>query len=175
MLLHQALSLSALSLRARLAVALICFELYVEKRDLSWPELSQFIESMWELPCVSNFVTWDKTDLPLLRYVGLGDPIEKDFPEFTRYLNEKGVSTSEVSELIQCTTEIIYSSAYGATDDSGSQKFVEKIVDVCMQWGARLPPLGIFSISAFSENDGWSTPISTGQRDEWRNSIRTAS
>lgn len=158
-----------LSLRARLAIALSCLEQYIRKYNIESGELTQFINHMWEIPCMSHFPAWGSTAPSLLRCVGLGDPIEGEFKGLSSYLCQIGVSTEEVAKLIQLTTEIIYSSAYGASDDTGSLDFLKNLIAISERHGIRPPTATLFAESKFSDNHGWSYAVSVETRNAWRN------
>src|SRR4051794_7546304 len=99
---------AALSLRARLALALRVFADYCDRRGLVHPEIAAYLGHMWRSLAVGNagegFDEWVSGETPLVP-AGLGDEYP---PGFEEVLTARGVSESEFRQALRCTTEVLY-------------------------------------------------------------------
>jgi hypothetical protein len=154
----------ALSLRGRLAVALVCFERHCVAKGLQHDMLDAFVTHMWEYPCIESFPAWASNDTDLV-CVGLGDP----FPNaMASYLDSVGEEQEDFRRLVESCVEIVYGSAYSAADDKGSLQDLEKVISITSESGVTPPPAKPFMISLFADDHGWGTCLSAEQRDAWR-------
>lgn len=157
-----------LSLPARLAVALHCFERYCRAKGLRHILIDTLIERMWELPCARYFPDWEKP-LPELIHISFDIGEGRAFPtEIVDLLGSVGVAEREFGELLVCTVMIIYTSAYGKSDDPGSLEFLQRVFSVTSLAGVTPPPAEPFMQSLFAENYGWGVVLTAEQRDGWR-------
>lgn len=154
----------SLSLKARLAVALVCFERFCAKAGLHHPELTVFFEHMWALPSADSFPAWDSHKDGLVG-VGLGDPFS---PAIISLLDVSGVPQHTLRELLMHTVEIVFGSAYGQSDDTGSLQDLEAVLRITSGAGVVPPPAQSFSSSLFSEREGWGAPVSPQTATAWR-------
>lgn len=153
-----------LSLRARVSVALLCFERYCQAKGLQHPMIYTFLDQMWELPCMTSFPDWESHKCELI-HVGIGDP----FPcEIADLLTSAGISEQEFRKILESTVEIIYGSAYAKSDDDGSLRFLGLVFDITSSVGVSPPSAQPFLTSLFSDRHGWGVRLSPDQRDEWR-------
>jgi hypothetical protein len=153
-----------LSLRARVAVALLCFDRYCQARGLTHPKIDLFLDRMWELPCLQSLPEWESRPCELV-HVGLGDSFPPDFADLferDRFLKR------EFRELLESTVEIIYCSAYAKGDNAGSLRFLERVLSICSAASVIPPSVQPFSGSLFADDDGWGKPLSAAERDAWR-------
>jgi hypothetical protein len=153
-----------LSLPGRLAVALRCVEDYCALKALTAPVLTKFFDHMWALPLTESFPDWDSGEDELVAS-GLGDPLP---PEISPLLLAAQIPEELFQDLISSTVEIIYSSAYGASDDPGSLKYLHKVLRITSAEGVTPPPARLFLDSLFADRHGWGHRISLQQRDRWR-------
>jgi hypothetical protein len=113
-----------LSLSARIAIALHLFRGYCNRRGLNHPDIDRFVEHLWEFialpPGGVGFDHWVKREPPLT-FVGLGDGLS---PEFDSVIRAAGVSAAEFRQALSCTTEVLYSTMYGAADEAGSRQYI---------------------------------------------------
>jgi hypothetical protein len=153
-----------LSLRARLAVALVCFDLYCQAKRLRHPMLNDFLERMWELPCINSLRDWESRPCVLV-HAGLGDSFPQEFEDL---FHRDKLLKREFRELLESTVEIIYCSAYGKGDNAASLRFLDRVLRICS--GANVPPPSVepFSMSLFADDHGWGKRLSTAERDAWR-------
>jgi hypothetical protein len=155
---------SLLSLPARVAVALHCFEGYCRAKGLRHYLIDTFLNHMWELPVIASFPEWESRNGDLVD-AGLGDPFPQ---EIVTLLRSVGASEEEFRRLVQSTVEIIYSSAYAASDNAGSLRFLGEVLHIASGLGVAPPPAQPFLMSLFADNYGWGMRISREQRDAWR-------
>lgn len=153
-----------LSLSARIAVALHCFERYCRAKRLRHPMIDAFLDHMWELPCITSFPAWESRRCELVK-VGLGDPFPREILDL---LQTAGVSEKEFRQLIEGSVEIIYTSAYGKSDDAGSLRFLDRVLQITASAGVPPPPPRLFLSSLFADCHGWGIKLSPEQRDDWR-------
>jgi hypothetical protein len=153
-----------LSLPARLAVGIHCFERYCNAKGLRHPMISDFINHMWELPCAKSFTKWESQACEFV-HVGLGDPFP---PEIVDLLRTVTVTEEEFRGLVESVVEIIYSSAYGASDDARSLKYLGRVLFITASVGVTPPPARSFLISLFDVRHGWGPRLEANERDIWR-------
>jgi len=164
MIAHAIKDYQELSLAARMAIALLCFERYCQAKGLRHPSIATFLDHMWELPCSRSFPDWESRNCELV-HVGLGEA----FPcEILELLTSVGVSEQEFRELLGCTVEIVYGSAYAKSDDTGSLQFLDRVFRITSSAGVLPPPVAPFLISLFADGHGWGAVLSSKQRDGWR-------
>jgi hypothetical protein len=161
-----------LSLNARIAIALHLFHGYCHRRGLNHLEIDRFVSHLWEFITLpvggSGFEDWRKRE-PALTHVGLGD----DFPpEFESVLRVAGVSAAEFREVLSCTTEVLYSTVYGAADEEGSRRFLSKLASVAQSVGAEWPDMSCFTESKWSDCHGWGKHPTEKELAEWRRAGR---
>ena len=110
--------ITALSLRARLAIALRLFASYCERRGLAHPEIDRYLNHLWEFVGLSSgegaFRRWVENE-PRLIHAGLGDPYPVGLD---RLLSSAGVPADEFRQVVGCTTEVLYGSLYAAADEA---------------------------------------------------------
>lgn len=153
-----------LSLSARLAVGLHCFERYCQARGLRHDSIDTFLDHMWNLPCTRFFPEWEKGNCDLVN-VGLGGSVARELLDL---LAARSITEAEFRRLVECVVEIVYSSAYGASDDVGSLKYLDQVFSITGVVGVAPPPTQLFLISRFGEQHGWGTLLNRAQRDAWR-------
>jgi len=153
-----------LSLPARLGVALVCFEGYCRAKSLRHPIIEAFILHMWDIPCITSLPDWESQDCELVQ-VGLGDPFP---PEIQQLLKAAGIEETDFRRLVESCVEIIYGSAYAASDYLGSLRFLHEVLCVTSTAGVGPPPVEPFLVSLFADGHGWGKRLSAEQRDAWR-------
>lgn len=160
--------LSELSLIARLAIALHCFERYCRKHNLESPEITELSSYLWDFPVIENPDEFNKWELnqPELVDIGLGDKFPK---EFAGKLKSKGISQNEFRKLLESVVEIIFWSFYGATDNDNSLKRLKTVISIVNSHGIEAPPALLFVNSRFVDKHGWGNVLSLTERDKWRN------
>ncbi len=154
----------ALSLRARFAVALRAVEGFCAAKSLAGPQFTAFFDHLWELPAVDSFPDWESHHDDLLAF-GLGDPLPLDVAPSLR---SASVPEDVFRQLIEHTVEVIYGSAYGASDDAGSLHELAEVLRICQAAGVPAPPARLFAGSLFADRHGWGVRLSPQQRDHWR-------
>ena len=160
--------ITALSLRARLAIALRLFAGYCQRRGLDHPEVVAYLEHLWRfitLPGTSGaFERWE-TDGPALIETGLGGEYP---PGFGSLLAARGVPEQEFRQAVCCTTEVLYCSVYGAADEPGSRRFIGELAALVGPLGVSLPDIQPFSVSRWPDGHGWGAVPSTEELAAWR-------
>jgi len=161
-----------LSLSARIAIALHLFRGYCNRRGLDHPEIHRFVEHLWEFiglpPGGGGFDQWVKRE-PALTFVGLGD----DFPpEFDSVLRAAKVSAAEFRQALSCTTEVLYSTMYGAADEEGSRRYLSELASIAESAGAEWPDMNCFAASKWSDGHGWGQRPSERDLAEWKSAGR---
>src|SRR6266581_2645942 len=109
------LKLKALSLTARLAMALHCLRDYCSALALHHIEIELFLEDLWEFPLIESdrWDQWEQGHPPLV-HTALGDDWPVGFEDF---LGSRKLKQQEFRYLIENVTEIVFGSFYGATDN----------------------------------------------------------
>lgn len=165
--------IAALSLRARLAIALRLFAGYCERRGLAHPELVAYLEHLWRfiaLPDSPEAVgQWDADPPPLIE-TGLGWEYP---PGFLSLLAARGVPEHEFRQAVCCTTEVLYGSLYGAADELGSRQLVSQLAALVSQLGVPFPDIEPFSESRWSVGHGWGPPARPEDVAVWRGPARS--
>jgi hypothetical protein len=161
-----------LSLRARIAIALHLFRGYCNRRGLDHLEIDRFVEHRWEFITLPDgggwFDDWKKREPPLT-YVGLG----VDFPpEFDAVLGAASVCAAEFRQVLSCTTEVLYSTMYGAADEQGSRRYLSELASVAESVGVEWPEMSCFAGSKWSDCHGWGKRPSEQELAEWRHARR---
>jgi hypothetical protein len=159
---------SALSQRARLAIALHLFRGYGERRGLAHPEIERYLDHLWEFVGLCGdgeaFGRWIKRE-PALTYVGLGD----DYPqEFAEYLTQAAVPLDEFRYVLESCTEVVYISMYGAADDNRSAGFLLDLAHTVAPLGVPWPDLERFAASRWADEGGWGQRPSAQELAHWR-------
>ena len=160
--------LRKLSLTARAAIALLVCEKYFESHNIRNKDTVEFLNFMWELPIVVDFEQWE-TNRPVLVNFGLGDEISESMAEA---LELSSADQSNFRAVVSGTVEILWSSFWGAAEDEVSNQALNSVIQ-----SSRLkyyPVLTPFKFSTFVEGDGWGKPISTQDRDFWRERAKYA-
>src|SRR5690348_15787878 len=134
---------SALSLLARLGVALCCFEGYCRAVALQTKSVQDFLSYMWEWPLMMaprQFEEWETKRTSLVEF-GLGEQLPEDLEDVLR---QKGIDLDEFRNLVEGTVEIIWGSFYAASDDRGSLRELSRVVAICERRGIQPPSLEVF-------------------------------
>lgn len=158
----------SLSLIARLAIALHCYEACCVAWRLKSPLISEFLDYMWEWPIMmteNHFSEWESKTTAIVDF-GLGDELP---PELNKLLISSGVSEEQFRYLTENTVEIIWSSFYGASDNEGSLKYLENVMTVASSLGYTPPSFNEFIESCFKDKHGWGNVLTSEQKDQWRN------
>lgn len=159
---------TALSLRARLALALRLFAGYCELRGLHHPEVAAYLDYLWRfigMPGSSEaFGRWTADEPPL---VGAGLGWEYP-PGFVGLLADCGVPEREFRRVLGYTTEILFGSLYGAADEAGSRRFLTELANVVAPLGVRFPDTEPFAGSRWSDGGGWGAVPSVEELGVWR-------
>jgi hypothetical protein len=160
-------ALRQLSLTARLAIALICFERYCRAHQLAAPEIQVFLDYLWDFPIVDgplSFQAWERQQ-PDLVTVGLGG----DIPDtYLAWLHDAGISSATFRRLVEHTVEIIYGSFYAAAADDEAHVHLQQVLTITEQNKHISALLPLFPQSRFVDGHGWGNPLSETERDEWR-------
>lgn len=159
---------TALSLRARLAIALNLFAAYCERRGLHHPEIAAYLDYLWRfigMPTTTEeFARWQEDEPPLVR-AGLGWEYP---PGFETFLAGCGVAESEFRGALGPTTEVLFGSMYGAADESGSKRYISELAQAVAHWGIRWPNLTPFSSSRWLDGSGWGAIPTEAELEAWR-------
>jgi hypothetical protein len=160
--------ITALSLRARLAIALRLFAGYCERRGLAHPEVAAYLEYLWRFISMSGepgaFRQWEADEPPLVA-TGLGWEYP---PGFEALLAARSVPEREFRQAVCCTTEVLYGSLYGAADESGSRQLVAELVALVSPIGVAFPDTQPFSASRWIDGHGWGSIPPSQVLAAWR-------
>jgi len=162
-----------LSLRARFAVALHCFERYCRAKNLRHPSLDLFLDQMWQLPCATSFQEWDH-EADKSELVQIGFDVDRDgcLPaRVTAWLKPQGVSEDEFGDLLFCTLEVIYCNALFGLANESSMGFLQEVFSIIARVGVCPPPVECFFLMLFVD-DVYGKPLSPEQRDVWRYQVK---
>ena len=165
-------TLQQLSLTARLAIALICFERYCHRHQLRAPEIPVFLDYLWDFPLVlgsHSFRAWEQQQ-PDFVTIGLGGDIPSSY---SIWLDDAGISHHTFRQLVEHTVEIAYGSLYAAANDDESLLHLQHVLTLTKQSTSLPALLPHFSQSRFVDGQGWGMPLSEAERDEWRAQAKT--
>lgn len=159
---------TALSLQARLAIALCLFAGYCQRRGLVHPEVTAYLDYLWRFIGLSDspgeFDQWE-ADRPDLVEVGLG----YEYPlGFEALLEAVKVPEREFRKAVCWTTEVLYSSMYAATDELGSRRYVGRLAELAASFGVEFPSIQPFEKSRWSDRHGWGARLSSEELAAWR-------
>jgi hypothetical protein len=144
-----------LSLRARLAIALRFFHGYCDRLGVVHPEIDHFLECLWDfvefIGDGNAFGRWVDNQAPLV-YTGLGDRCPSKVREA---LVAAGVPEKEFLLALSCTTEVVYTSMYGAADEVKSQQYLFELAEIAVSHGVSWPDVTLFSSSRWVDGYGW--------------------
>lgn len=162
--------MSALSLSARVGVALHLFANYCRCRGIDHFEVGRYIEHMWgflALPGAGvGFEEWE-ADTPDLVDVGLGDELPDGL---ATYLAERVVSESEFRTALMHCTEILYGSMFAAADNAGSLRDLTSLAAIVVPAGAAWPDLSVFASSLW-DRGGWGGKLTANELAAWRAAV----
>lgn len=155
-----------LSISARHAVALVCFEKFCEKFDLDHPLITQMLDHQWEWSTLNSdrFDDWAEKK-PQLVWVALGEEYSE---EFEVYLISKEIDPVEFRELIESAVEIVDWNLFGNVDEEKSFEFLNQVLEISAKYDISPPPASKFVNSSFKENHGWGKKLTPEERDQWR-------
>jgi hypothetical protein len=160
--------LTALSLRARLAIALRLFAGYCQRHGLAHPQVTAYLDYLWRfigLPRSPEAFNQWQADPPALVETGLG----YDYPPgFEALLAARGVPEQEFRYALSSATEVLYGSMYAAADESGSRRFVGELAALAASLGVGFPDLRPFSGSRWSDGHGWGACPTPEELAAWR-------
>jgi len=128
-----------------------------------------YLECLWRFIGLFGtpeaFGEWESNQSPLVD-TGLGG----DYPPgFEAFLAARGVPDREFRQAVCYTTEVVYSSLYGAADESGSRRFVDELMELVRPLGLTFPDIRPFSKSRWADDHGWGAIPSPGELAAWRN------
>ena len=165
--------ITALSLRARLAIALRLFAGYCERRELDHPEVVAYLDYLWRFVGVGGsteaFGQWTADEPPL---VGTGLGWEYP-PGFEAFLAARGVPNQEFRQAVCCTTEVLYGSIYAAADELGSRCHVSQLATLVNPLGVAIPDTRPFLKSRWNDGHGWGSIPSAEELAAWRGTTST--
>lgn len=164
--------LDRLSLRARLGMALVCFEHYCRRANIKGRAIDNFLDWMWEPTYVklieADFDDWESRQ-PALVEIGLGWDVEGF---------EHPADSSEVSEyrrnrfhhLLCNVTEILYAGLYHMPNRQSSLEHLSLTLEIGAEEGIH-PCISVFTDSTWEEGgSGWGNVLSYSKAMEWRHS-----
>lgn len=159
--------MASLSLTARLGVALHLFAGYCRSRGVDHPEVGRYVKYMWEFIALpgggTGFDEWHSA-APDLVDTGLG----YEWPEgFAGHLAERAVAESEFRAALMHCTEVLYSSLFGAADNSGSLRDVAGLAAIALSARVAWPDLSAFAASQW-DRGGWGRRLTADELSRWR-------
>lgn len=160
---------SSLSLEARLAIALRCFEDYCEVVELHHPEVTKMFHYLWGYFTAGRggmeWKSWEQSAPTIARF----DPA---YPEdFTDLLLSKGTQLEEFQDLLYNTENTLFHTFYGGVDDyvnEMSLKRLSRVLEIVRSKGIEPINLPVFPGHHYSE-DELGGGLSNAQLEIWRN------
>ncbi|AJQ97490.1 hypothetical protein [Gynuella sunshinyii] len=154
-----------LSLTGRMIVCLLAFEEFCKDHCLASPEIDEFIDYMWKWPLIEGpdqFDPWIKSSPTLIDFALGGE-----LPESVRRkLVDSNIEEHRFRNVIEGLVEIIWSSFWGASEDSQSyESFQKSIKSMKIE---SLPPITPFKFSRFKDNGGWGEKPSLIDYEYWQ-------
>ena len=154
-----------LSLTAREAIALHCFEKYCEKKQLKCSLIDEAIEYLWKWPLIDGpdeFEPWESNKPALINY-GLGAPIPTDVE---KVLKIDEVDEKEFKRIVQSLITILWGSFWGASEDELSLNSLKTIIELTSL--EKSPKIKTYQVSKFGDMNGWGNKISKDDYELWR-------
>lgn len=159
--------ITALSLRARIALTLRLFTEYCVRRGLEHAEIGAYLDHMWRFLLVEagvGFAEWMLCE-PALVCAGLGDDLP---PGFEALLADRGVPEAEFRQALCCSTEVLYGSMYAAADETASRRFLGELAELVAPLGIAFPDTRPFVGSKWSDGHGWGDRLVSEELAVWR-------
>jgi hypothetical protein len=154
-----------LSLTAREAIALHCFEKYCEKRQLKCRLIDEAIEYLWRWPLIDGpdeFDPWESNKTALINY-GFGKSIPT---ELGKVLKDREVDEEEFKRILKALIGILWANFWGASDDEFSLNLLKTVIELTSL--EKLPKIDIYQVSKFCDMHGWGNKISRNDYERWR-------
>lgn len=156
-----------LSLTARMAIALLTFEIFCKENDLQIDQIKEFSDYLWQWPLIDGpdqFEPWQKSRPELVNY-GLGDEASN---ELLNELELRGLCEHRFRNIVGSLVGILWSSFWGVSEDEFSLKNLRNVISSCKIEPLPLPVLTPFRFSLFSDEGGWGKKLTMEDRDFWR-------
>jgi hypothetical protein len=159
--------LRRLSLSARLAIVLRCWDHLLEATRLKSPLIDELLEHLWlwyRVHGTAQFEPW------LGHFNELMDRVyAQEFQLPPGAFVEAKFTSQDLARQLEHTAEIIWGSFYSAPDDAGSHSEMEEVLAFMHSNGVAMPDLRSFSHSLISEREGWGPKLTEDEINLWRN------
>lgn len=162
----------SISLQARLAIALRCFEDYCDTLGLHHPEVTKMFDYFWGYFTVGtaagmNWLAWTRSE-PKITRVGEASSVGLD--DFKALLLSKGVDQEEFRALVFNTENTLFHIFYGGITEKEheiSLKCLHQVLAITRKRGIEPTNIPIFR-GQFHRIDGEGEQLSTEQLHIWR-------
>ncbi|MGO2478530.1 MAG: hypothetical protein ACTH7Q_09230 [Pseudoalteromonas sp.] len=156
----------ALSLTARVSIALKIFECFCNENSLKHPMIAEFQNYLWQWPLIDGadqFESWE-SDRPFLVNYGIGDD---STIELETLLSKADISEPRFHKIVASVVGILWGSFWGACEDEQSLDSLATVVELSkIEYLPNLTPL---KFSLFSDNNGWGYKLNAEDVTYWRN------
>jgi hypothetical protein len=167
---NEAKTLRKISINARMAIGLHCFERFCLKKQLKHAEIDAFLDYMWELPSLkysSAFMNWYRSPPPLVE--DLLNSSRRDFSEeFREFLVLYHIDSAALFHLAQHIVLIPFGGFFGSPESKCSLKHLIAVLRTAASEGIEPPCFSTFSDSRFEDYDGLGRNLTFAERDSWR-------
>ncbi|MDB5335303.1 MAG: hypothetical protein JWN70_922 [Planctomycetaceae bacterium] len=130
--------------------------------------MAAFLNYLWWFVGMSGsteaFDEWSAAEPPLVG-TGLGSEYP---PGFEAHLTARNVPEPEFHLVVCLTTEVLYTSLFGACDEPGSRQFLDELAALVEPLGVPFPDLRVFAGARWDDGDGWGRLVSSEQLADWR-------
>lgn len=153
--------MKGLSLRAKTAIGVFCFELYCDKNNIKNKDIDLFNVQMLRLLEADNIPKWDR-DCNQIEITGMGDPLPKEIIE------KYPLFADNILIITENIREITASQMYGGYTPKGAIQFLKKAIEYC-----EIDLDKFIDVKIFKEHkpglDGWGNPLDIGLIEKWTN------
>jgi hypothetical protein len=160
-----------LSIRRRLACALVGFEIWAAVTEVSSADLDSFLDHMWQWLAVegSTFQDWYSYDAPLLGALHANNAFPTEFESVCR---QRAVDFKAVRSALVSLKNTVDGNLFGATDVSATESNFEAVASFFGSVGVTQPVESTFGRLSESdyERDAWGKQLSRAELATWRRS-----
>lgn len=156
--------LSKLSINERQCIAVICFERFCKKYNITHKEITIFIEHIWKVSDIQGkekLVDWME-EFSQLSITGLGDKIPDDIMNV--------ISEDLKADFCLLTYLVVDTSAgsWYAAESPNSTKMVLRIFDILKKHNITVPEVSNYNTGTTKSVDGWILKIKDEKIKKWR-------
>jgi len=153
-----------LSINERQCIAIICFQRFCKKYNITHSSIDAFVEHVWKVAQIKNFYEWSER-FSELDITGQGDPYSdgliavipenllEDFDKLTQYVYETGAT------------------CWYSGENNNSNKMLINIFELLSKHQIPIPDIDTYKSNLKKDKDGWIPAISNEMLNKWKCTI----